>query len=146
MKVSLIVLTVLVVVLGCFCKEENAAEKPLQKRSLKDPLKLPAVMARKTRKRRYVTTCPFDTTRCDSWTGSSICCPGYNAVCCSDGYHCCPEGYTCVKSGYSLVHCSKYLDKTAWFQPPAYFCSFSAKESLLVMICIYRTNQDRFKY
>ena len=47
--------------------------------------------------------CPLDTTCCLHASGGYGCCPGLNAVCCSDGQHCCPEGYTCDLSAGKCI-------------------------------------------
>ena len=41
------------------------------------------------------TSCADGTTCCADRDISHACCPGLNAVCCSDGVYCCPSGYTC---------------------------------------------------
>ena len=108
-----VVFTLLIAVHGCCCHEESPDGR--QKRSVAIPAyhpKLSVLMPGKARRKRYATQCPFDTTRCDSWSGS-VCCPGLNAVCCSDGIHCCPEGHRCVESASYVVQCAKYLDTTA---------------------------------
>ena len=38
--------------------------------------------------------CPSDSTCCEMSQGYG-CCPGLDAVCCSDGLHCCKAGYSC---------------------------------------------------
>uniref|UniRef100_A0A8C7TFR4 Granulins domain-containing protein n=1 Tax=Oncorhynchus mykiss TaxID=8022 RepID=A0A8C7TFR4_ONCMY len=41
------------------------------------------------------TSCPGQSTCCETTTGNWACCPLPNAVCCADGDHCCPSGYSC---------------------------------------------------